>query len=216
MKVTIIRMKAALPRALLAKLLVVCAGIGFSLAVTAQTPSAQTKDHGSHGNSPAAAGGAPAKLSIPDAEVLDQNGRKRKFYTDLVKDKVVVINFVFTSCRTFCPMLGASFSRLQTQLGARLGQDVFLISVSTDPETDSPEKLKAWGAQFKAKPGWTLITGQKDEVEELLRVLTGDGLNKGFHAPSLLIVNDVKKNHRRVYGLEEPAQVVKLTDELAN
>src|SRR5688572_30653268 len=62
------------------------------------------------------------KLSIPDVDVLDQDGRKRKFYTDFVKGKVVVINLVFTTCRGMCPLLGANFSRLQTVLGKRLGR----------------------------------------------------------------------------------------------
>jgi cytochrome oxidase Cu insertion factor (SCO1/SenC/PrrC family) len=91
------------------------------------------------------------KLSIPDVNVLDQDGRKQQFYTDLVKDKTVVVNFVFTSCKAMCPLLGANFSKLQSALGERLGQDVFLISVSTDPETESPEKMKAWVKGSKRK-----------------------------------------------------------------
>ena len=199
------------------KLVLVWLGASFTLAAQTSSTQQPAQHPGSHVK--AAATKVEPKprpvLVIPDVKVLDQDGQKRNFYTDLVKDKVVVINFVFTSCKTFCPMLGAKFSKLQTLLGDRLGKDVFLISVSTDPETDSPERLKAWGQQFKAKAGWTLITGEKDEVEELLRVLTGDGLNKDLHAPLLTIINDVKKTHRRAYGLEDPAQVIKLTDELA-
>ncbi len=204
-----------------ATLILICIGMSFTLAAQAQP---QGQHPGSHAHPPPAGSAKAAaskpvskprpKLVIPDVRVLDQDGRKLNFYTDLVKDKVVVINFVFTSCRTFCPMLGARFSRLQTQLGERLGKDVFLISVSTDPETDSPARLKVWGAQFKAKAGWTLVTGDKEEVAELLMVLTGDGLNKDIHNPLLTIVNDPKKTHRRAYGLEDPAQVIILTDEL--
>src|SRR6185503_6319473 len=187
-------------------LVLVCLGTSFTLAAQTSSTQQPVQHPGSHVKA-AATEVAPKPrpvLVIPDVQVLDQNGQKRNFYTDLVKDKVVVINFVFTSCKTFCPMLGAKFSKLQTLLGDRLGKDVFLISISTDPETDSPEKLKAWGQQFKAKAGWTLITGEKDEVAELLRVLTGDGLNKDLHAPLLTIINDVKKTHRRAYGLEDP------------
>ena len=137
-------------------------------------------------------------------EVLDQDGRKHNFYTDLVKDKVVVINFMFTTCKAICPMSGANFSKLQTLLGEQLGQNIFLISISTDPETDSPGKMKAWGERFKAKTGWTLITGESKEVAGLLRALKGDGLDKDYHVPSILIINDAKKTHRRAYGLEEP------------
>lgn len=160
----------------------------------------------------------PAKVSrfvIPDVNVLDQNGRQRKFYSELVKDKVVIVNFVFTTCTAFCPRSGANFRTLQSLLGERLGKDVFLISVSTDPETDTPKKLKSWGAQFGAKKGWKLVTGKKEQITPLLQALTGDGPNKGYHEPAIFIINDANGTQRRVYGLEEPARVLKLADELA-
>lgn len=219
MKPIFIRMNIATRRAVFAKLVLVLTGISFALAPHTSSAQKKVKHPAGHVHSAPAASraepSAPPVLSIPDVEVLDQDGRKQKFYSDLVKGKVVVINFMFTTCTKICPMTGANFSKLQTRLGERLGQDVFLISVTTDPETDSPEKLKAWGEKFNAKAGWTLVTGQKDEVEGLLRVLTGDGPNKGFHVPSLIIVNDAKKTHRRGYGLEDPARVIKMADELA-
>lgn len=199
------------------KLGLVC--LSATLATHSSSAQKQTKHPASHKHSAPPASRAeppaPPMLSIPDVEVLDQDGRKQNFYTDLVKDKIVVINFMFTTCTKICPMSGANFSRLQTILGKRLGQDVFLISVTTDPETDSPEKLKVWGEKFNAKSGWTLITGEKEKVDELLRALTGDGPNKGYHVPSLVMVNDTKKTNRRAYGLEDPARIVKMVDELA-
>jgi protein SCO1 len=154
------------------------------------------------------------KLTIPDVDVLDQEGRKQKFYTDLVKGKVVVINFVFTTCKSMCPLLGTNFSRLQSALGERLNKDVFLISVSTDPETDSPDKLKVWGEKFKARDGWTFVTGSKEQLTPLLQVFTGDGPRTGYHVPSMYIVNDVKNSHRPAFGFEAPENVLKLIDEL--
>lgn len=156
-----------------------------------------------------------AVAHIPDVEVLDQDGKTRRFYTDLVKGRVVIMNFIYTTCTAFCPMSGSNFSRLQALLGDRLGRDVHLISVTTDPVTDSPAKLKAWGERFKAKSGWTLVTGNKNEMTDLLRVLTGDGPSTGYHVGSVAIVNDLKGNRRRVYGLETPERLIRLTDELA-
>jgi hypothetical protein len=72
-----------------------------------------------------------------------------------------------------------------------------------------------WGEKFNAKAGWTLVTGEEEKVDGLLRALTGDGPNKGYHVPSLVIVNDKKKTNRRAYGLEDPARIVKMVDELA-
>jgi len=154
------------------------------------------------------------KLSIPDVEVLNQDGRKLNFYTDVVKGKVVVINFVFTSCKAICPLSGAHFSKLQAALGERLGRDVFLVSVSTDPKTDSPKQLKTWAAQFKPQAGWTLITGQEKEIAQVLRALKGDGLNTYHHVPSLCIIDDEKKTHRWAYGLEPADSVIKMIAEL--
>ena len=155
------------------------------------------------------------ELSIPDVQVLDQNGQKKKFYTDLVKGKTVVINLVFTTCKAMCPLLGANFSKLQTALGDRLGKDVFLISVSTDPETDSPEKFKAWGERFKVQNGWTLVTGDKEGLDPLLRVLSGDGPRKDYHAPSVCIFNGKTQSYRWAYGLEASERVIQIIDELA-
>ena len=143
----------------------------------------------------------PAGARIPDVRVIDQNGKPRNFYRDLVQGKVVVINFVYTTCTTICPPLGATFGKLQKNLGERLGKDVFLISISVDPATDTPERLRAWGAQFGAKPGWTLVTGEKTELNQLLRALGSDTASPESHSPLVLIVNDKAALWKRVYGL---------------
>lgn len=219
MKIMLIKTNAVTRRTVYARLVLLSAGMTLTIALTAPATSAQKVEHGRHVNRPQAASKAtpkpPATVSIPNVAVLDQDGRNQKFYADLIKDKVVIVNFVFTTCKFVCPLSGANFSKLQTLLGERLGRDVFLISVSTDPETDSPQKLKTWGERYKAKAGWTLITGEPKEIAGLLRVLKGDGLDKDYHVPSLLMVNDAKKTHRRSYGLEEPARIIKLVDELA-
>jgi protein SCO1 len=161
------------------------------------------------------AGGAPkaftadrAPAQIPDIKVVDQNGKPRHFYSDLVRDKVVVMNFVYTTCTTICPPLGATFGKLQKNLGERMGKDVFLISVSVDPATDTPERLRAWGAQFKAKPGWTLVTGEKTELDRLLRVLGADTASPENHSAMVLIVNDKASLWKRVYGLGSTAALM--------
>jgi len=74
-----------------------------------------------------------------------------------VKGRVAALSFIFTTCTTICPLIGANLGRLQTELGQSLGEDISLISVSVDPATDTPQRMKAWGAQFGAKPGWSLL-----------------------------------------------------------
>ena len=109
-----------------------------------QTP--QTHDHHKQsGAQDKAAREETVKLSIPDLSLLDQQGRKIRFYSDLVKGKTVAINFIFTTCTTICPPLGATFAKMQKLLGDRLEKDVYLISITVDPVTYTPERLRAWG-----------------------------------------------------------------------
>ena len=102
--------------------------------------------------------GAVSSPRIPDVTVQDQNGKSLNFYSDLVKGKVVAVNFVFTTCTAICPSLTATFRRVQQQLAEQKVQ-AQLISVSVDPTADTPERLQQFAAKFKAEPGWTFVTG---------------------------------------------------------
>jgi len=151
------------------------------------------------------------KMNIPDVELLDQNGRKIHFYTDLVKGQTVVINFIFTTCTTICPPLGATFARVQKELG---NKDVRFISISVDPATDTPERLKAWGAKFHAGEGWTFVTGNKPQVDELLRVLGASSARREDHSPTVLIGNDAHGTWTRTYGLAHTSQLVQIINDI--
>jgi cytochrome oxidase Cu insertion factor (SCO1/SenC/PrrC family) len=154
-------------------------------------------------------GSAPA-LVIPDLALLDQDGREIHFYSDLVKGKVVAVQFIFTTCTTICPPLGATFARVQKDLGERAGRDVHFISVSVDPTVDTPERLKAWGEKFHAGAGWTFVTGPKPQVDALLRALGASAARREDHSPSVLIGNDTTGQWTRAYGLSRPSELVKL------
>lgn len=154
-----------------------------------------------------------SKMNIPDIELLDQNGRKIHFYTDLVKGQTVAINFIFTTCTTICPPLGATFARVQKELGEKVGRDVRLISISVDPATDTPERLKAWGAKFHAGAGWTFVTGNKPQVDELLRALGASSARREDHSPTVLIGNDASGTWTRTYGLAKASQLVQIIND---
>ena len=147
-------------------------------------------------------------MVIPDVNVLDQDGNALHFYTDLIKDKTVAINFIFTNCTTICPPLAATFARLQKEMGDKVGKDVHLISISVDPLTDTPERLKTWGAKFKAGPGWTFVTGEKQEMDKLLNALGAAVSKREDHTPALIIGNDSKGVWTRTYGLAKINQIV--------
>lgn len=152
------------------------------------------------------------KIQIPDVKVRDQHGNTLNFYTDLIKDKTVAINFIFTNCTTICPPLAATFARLQKELGDRAGKDVHLISISVDPVTDTPERLKAWGAKFKAGPGWTFVTGEKQEMDKLLNALGAAVSRREDHTPATIIGNDSKGVWTRTYGLAKIPQIMSVIE----
>ena len=154
------------------------------------------------------------KMSIPDVEVLDQDGTELHFYSDLIKDKTVAINFIFTNCTTICPPLAATFARLQKEMGDRVGKDVHLISISVDPVTDTPERLKAWGGKFKAGPGWTFVTGEKQEMDKLLNALGAAVSKREDHTPAMIIGNDSKGVWTRTYGLAKINQIIGVIDDV--
>jgi protein SCO1 len=149
-----------------------------------------------------------SSADIPDIEAIDQNGDKLHFYSDLVRGKTVIINFVYTTCTNVCPLQGKAFAKIQEEFGDRLGNDVFLISVSLDPENDTPKKLKDWGEKYGAKYGWTFVTGKKDEMNKLLKMMTGDVAGSQLkHSPILFVGDDNANRWVRMYGLAEPDRV---------
>jgi len=158
---------------------------------------------------------ARSQTPMPDIPVRDQNGRRLKFYTDLVKDKTVAINFIFTTCTTICPSLTATFRRVQEELAAR-APDVQLISISVDPITDTPERLRDFATRFKAGPGWTFVTGDKADIDWLLVGLGAGTANASDHTPTILVSNDVTGYRTRAYGLSSPAALVNVVTEAVN
>lgn len=152
---------------------------------------------------------------LPDLKLLDQDGRSVNFYSDLIRGKIVLISFFYTSCTYTCLMQGKVFSEVQTELGERLGKEVFLISVTMDPETDTPKRLKSWAAQHGLRKGWTLVTGRKEEMATLVGHLTGDPLGRiEMHSPFIYIGIDKKNNWDVAYGLAAPKKLVKKIEEM--
>jgi protein SCO1/2 len=145
---------------------------------------------------------------IADVTVRDQDGRELRFNRDLVQGRVVAINFVFTGCSAVCPLMGANFASVQQLLGERAPQ-TSLISVSIDPLNDTPAQLREWRDKFSTKPGWTLVTGRKHDMDRLLQSLGAAAPDPGAHAPFILIVDGLHGGPwLRMDGLAEPAKVV--------
>ena len=112
-------------------------------------------------------------------------------------------------------MQGKTFSTLQTLLGNRLGKSVFLISVSTDPAEDRPEKLNAWARHYDLQPGWTLVTGEKTEMNKILIPFTGSPAGAEMHLPVTFIGNDKTGTWTSADGVFAPQDLLRVVDYLS-
>jgi protein SCO1/2 len=158
--------------------------------------------------------GQQAKF-LPDLALLDQDNHQVRFYSDLIKGRNVLISFFYTTCSSTCLWQGKVLSDLQKELGDRLGKDVFLISVTMDPERDTPQRLKTWGEQHGRRKGWTLVTGKTAEMEKLVGHLTGNPLGRlQTHAAFIYLGNDNKSHWIVTYGLSAPKDLIKQIEEL--
>ncbi|WP_166365195.1 SCO family protein [Pseudomonas akapageensis] len=155
---------------------------------------------------------------FPNIPLVAQDGRQVRFFDDLIKDKVVAINFIFTSCTDSCPLETARLRQVQQQLGDRVGRDVFFYSISIDPETDTPEVMKKYAEKFKVAPGWLFLTGKKDDITELRQKLGLfiEGVDNGRtkdHNLSLIVGNQATGRWMKASPFENPYI---LADQLGN
>ena len=167
-------------------------------------------------NGPATRERSPAEKYFSDVELLNQDGERVRFYSDVLKNKVVVINTFFTACTSICPPLNRNFQKIQDALGDRLGKDVFLISISVDPETDTPTRLKEYGRRFHARPGWMFLTGKKENVDWALYKLGQYVETKDDHTSILIIGNEPKGLWKKAMGLAKAEELIALVEGVIN
>lgn len=155
------------------------------------------------------------EVELRDLDLIDQEGRSVRFASDVIADRIVVMDFVYTTCTTVCPVLSAVFGQLQNRLAGRLGEDVFLVSLSVDPARDTPQRLKAYSAKHGAREGWLWLTGQKPVVDDVLQGLGAYAPNFEDH-PAMVLVGDGRSGDwTRFFGFPSPDQIMAKVDELA-
>ncbi|HXQ71004.1 MAG TPA: SCO family protein [Pyrinomonadaceae bacterium] len=112
-----------------------------------------------------------AERSFPNVTLTTHEGKKVKFYDDLLKDKIVLINFMYVKCEGTCPGTTANLVKVQQLLGDRIGKDIFIYSITLKPEEDTPKVLAAYAKAYKVKPGWQFLTGDPKDIELLRQKL---------------------------------------------
>src|SRR5262249_19023367 len=129
-----------------------------------------------------------------DVELTTQYGNKVRFYDDLLKDKIVVIELFYSSSGDRCPLETARLAQVPKMLGDRVGKNIFFYSISIDPGRDTPQALKAYAEKYRAGPGWLFLSGRKEDIELISRKLglytEPDPSDRDGHAPALLIGNE--------------------------
>ena len=157
-----------------------------------------------------------AEKYFSDVELINQDGQKMRFYSDVLKNKVVVISSFFTTCTSVCPPMNRNLEKVQEALGDRLGKEAFLISISVDPETDTPPRLKEYSRRFHARDGWIFLTGKKENVEWALYKLGQYVEAKNDHTTIIIIGNEPKGLWKKALGLANPDELVRIIDEVIN
>ena len=159
---------------------------------------------------------SPAQKWFSDVELLDQDGRKVRFYSDMLKGKTVVVNAFFTSCTSVCPPMNRNLEKVQEALGARLGRDVFLVSISVDPETDTPTRLKEYARRFHARPGWTFLTGKKENVDWALYKVGQYVEGKDDHTTVIVIGNEATGLWKKALGMAKAEDLIQIVRSVAD
>ena len=166
-----------------------------------------------------AAPGPPDRVALicdqhlPNVELTTQEGRKVRFYDDLVKGKVVAINFMFATCRKACPAATQNLAEVQDALGERMGRDVTLLSISLDPERDTPEVLRGYAQAHGARPGWYFLTGKRDDIEMLRRKLGAYELDpvidadRRQHTGLVILGNEPVGRWKAISALVKPVRI---------
>jgi protein SCO1/2 len=155
---------------------------------------------------------------FPDAAVVTQDGRKLRFYDDMIKDRIVVVSFVYTSCSELCPIETARLAEVKDRLGDAVGRDIFFISITVDPEHDTPDMLKAFADAFGASaPGWQFLTGRREDIDAINAKFGDRSAERNLrdHRNEILIGNDATGDWERdsaFTDIDQLAMTIRLMD----
>jgi protein SCO1 len=191
----------------------------------AQAPAAEQKpvqktppaphDH-SHMTKTPAADASPAQKYFTDVELLNQNGEKVRFYSDVLKGKTVIVNAFFTTCTSVCPPMNRNMEKIQEVLGDRVGRDVFLVSITVDPKVDTPERLKEYAKKFHAGRGWIFLTGKKENLDWALYKLGQYVETKDDHKTIFIIGNEPTGLWKKAFGMANVVELVQVVESVVN
>ncbi|MFC4932837.1 SCO family protein [Massilia sp. GCM10023247] len=163
----------------------------------------------------------PREEYFTNTEFIDHEGKRRRFYEDIIHNKLVVVNMMYTACTSTCPVNTASLLKVQEALEERIGRDIHMVSLSLLPELDSPSALRAYMKRYGIGPGWTFLTGTRSNMEAVRRKLgfydTDPAVDADLarHTGMLSIGNDRIERWCMVPALSATHQIVRTIREMA-
>jgi protein SCO1 len=108
---------------------------------------------------------------FPNVVLTNQDNKQLRFYDDLLKGKIVVIQFMFSNCERLCPMVTPNLVKVQSELEKEWPKRVHIVSITVDPDHDTPQVLKAYAKKFHVLPGWQFLTGRRADIDQIRREL---------------------------------------------
>lgn len=143
--------------------------------------------------------------SMPDVTLVNQNGSRVKLKNLVNSDRPVVVDFIYGTCTTICPVLSAGYANLQQKLGEGSAK-VQLISISIDPENDTPKVMKEYLKRYRARPGWDFLTGSRADIDKVMYAFNAYIPNKMYHYPLNLIRDPKDGKWVRIFGLTSTSE----------
>jgi protein SCO1/2 len=173
---------------------------------------------GHHHAAPADAKPQAARVTLHDIQLVDLERNAVRFKSEAVDDRIVIVDFIYTNCTTICPVTSAVFAdvqeRLIAKLGERFGRDVKLITLTVDPATDTPERLKDYAGNFGSPTGWLWLTGDKPQVNRVLAGLGAYAADFTRHSGAVLVGDARSGNWVRFYGIPNPSDIIDRVERL--
>ncbi len=162
----------------------------FGLATPADTPAAQNKNYTR----------TVEAYQIPDVSLVNQDGVRVSLRSLLAADRPVLVDFAYTTCTTICPLLSANFANFQKTITDEAGK-ALLLTISVDPEFDSPREMKSYLKRYQAKPGWDFLTGSREDIDRVLKAFNVYTRSKMDHPPVILLKSPSDSRWVRITGL---------------
>lgn len=138
--------------------------------------------------------------TVPDVVLTDQDGKPVRLREYLLADKPVILHFIYATCTTICPVLAAGFVNFQKKAPVEPGA-VRLVSISIDPENDTPDVMKEYLRRYSAKPGWDFLTGSRKDIDQVMTAFDAYVPDKMAHLPLTLMKGPGAAPWARIYGL---------------